>query len=179
MWQKLFQHSFCSHHGKRKLWIELEGALDVNEERLIIDQLSIIELPTSISAFHGLGSEPFILFDSVAYDKLHEFHFGVLGIIADGVYKYCWKSRNFKVFVSRSVIDASRRLRDLPLCSKLARCPYFWLYIAPRLEDGWKNRTPCMYFLISCAYRRYMWSSSSCQDEVLQAYLVAEKVNQK
>lgn len=92
---------------------------------MLTDDLSPTDFPSALAACHGLGSHPFLLFESVAYDKLPAFDLGVLRIIADGVYGYCVKSNVCGVSVSRTLLIANERLMDLTRGTKFPNVSMF------------------------------------------------------
>lgn len=86
---------------------------------------SCCDLPPLLGAFHGLGTEPYALYDSISFDTLHVIDLGLIRKFSD----LCWKHYSAKKFTSlptaRCIYVANERLRQLPRGMHLPKENFF------------------------------------------------------
>lgn len=83
------------------------------------------EMPPALGAVHGLGTEPFFLYDSIAFDSLHAIDIGVIRLFADKCYHHFNKKQFTTLPTTQCLLLANERLRRVPRGAHLPNVTIF------------------------------------------------------
>lgn len=94
----------------------------VKRAKKYLEEMSAQEFPPSLAAFEGLGSKPFRLYRSIAFDKLHAFDLGPLRQIPDDLHTIIGSSPEYKGISKAKVISTmNQRMLDVPRAARLGK----------------------------------------------------------
>lgn len=89
-------------------------------------QFSFSELPPILAAVHGLGTEPFLLYKSIAFDSLHAIDLGILRLFTETCFQHFGAKVNFTTIpTSQCIAVANSRLRLVPRGVHLSKVSLF------------------------------------------------------
>lgn len=97
----------------RDEWFE-SSQLDIANIRKFLIVQSCCDLPPVFAAMHGLGTEPHLLYHSIAFDSLHVVDLGVVRLLPDLCYSHFSSKRYTNRPATQCIAEANKRLVRLP-----------------------------------------------------------------
>lgn len=86
---------------------------------------SCCELPPIFGAIHGLGTEPYFLYHTIAFDSLHELDLGVVRIFPDVFYEHFSRKQHTNRPASQCISISNKRLLQMPRGAHLPKVSLF------------------------------------------------------
>lgn len=99
--------------------------LNVADIRRYLLLHSCCELPPVLAAFHGLGTEPFLLYKSVGFDTLHVLDLGVMRTFPDSCWRHFATKKWTTLPTAKCIFIANDRLRRIPRGAHLRKVALF------------------------------------------------------
>lgn len=105
-------------------WFDISDT-DLKQLRHFSMEYSFSELPPQLAAFHGLGTEPFLQYKSMAFDTLHAIDLGILRVFPYFCFQHFDVRTNFTTIpTTQCVAIANYLLRNIPKAVQLHQKPF-------------------------------------------------------
>lgn len=121
-----FQIFVAVHNRDGPTRISAPARLELRLAKRYLESVSALAYPPALAAFKGMGTAPFHLYRSIAFDRLHALDLGPLRELPDMAFKLFSSSDAYRGYSKANLVQtANQRFWDLPRSCRLGKLPRF------------------------------------------------------